>query len=222
MKIKPLLRKPPKPIAERFWANVRVGKPDDCWEWQGLMAKTGYGRFYFYGRMEMVHRVSYYLATGDIPDGMCVCHHCDNRRCVNPRHLFIGTQHDNLIDMTMKGRNYLYRGHKYSMGSNNGRAKLTVEDVRFIRENFTRIATRVLANKFGVTVSTISRVIRGDSWTNIPFDKIRRRTGRSKLTIEQTQEIVGRQGESPSMLAKEYRVTPPAIRYIWKKANRHS
>src|SRR5690606_21185999 len=76
-----------------------------CWIWLGEMASGGYGRIYVdRGRREAAHRVFYREMVGEIPDGMCVCHKCDTRCCVNPSHLFIGSLRDNAIDMSKKGR----------------------------------------------------------------------------------------------------------------------
>lgn len=95
-------------FTSRFWE--RVNKTDSCWEWLGCLNAWGYG-IVNSGKpgnhgfsSNLAHRVSWVLANGDIPDGMCILHHCDNRKCVNPSHLFIGTRHDNMVDCLAKGR----------------------------------------------------------------------------------------------------------------------
>lgn len=93
----------PSPLTpeERFWAKVEKGP--DCWEWKAFRNK-GYGKFTYNGRMYLAHRLSWILTNGPIPDGLGVLHSCDNPPCVNPDHLFLGTQLDNMRDASNKGR----------------------------------------------------------------------------------------------------------------------
>lgn len=97
-------------LAFRFWRKVAKGKPDECWEWQGHRERGGYGTVAFRKAknqpyQKLAHRVAWELSnTADIPDGMFVCHTCDNPPCCNPNHLWLGTQADNNRDMIQKGR----------------------------------------------------------------------------------------------------------------------
>lgn len=102
-------------IARRFWQNV--ARSDGCWEWTGLLNTHGYGRFWP-GHHMVAHRYSWLLHHGHIPDGRVVMHSCDNRKCVSPYHLSLGTQRDNLLDAKRKGRlpdqrkPYCAKGHR--------------------------------------------------------------------------------------------------------------
>lgn len=100
-------------LEARFWAKVEKGGADDCWEWQAARNEDGYGitRGGVRRSMEGAHRVAWRLTYGSIPSGMQVLHRCDNRPCVNPAHLFLGTQQDNIADMCAKGR-HVKRGQR--------------------------------------------------------------------------------------------------------------
>ncbi len=99
-----------KTIEEKFWRKVAIIPEHPCWEWVGLKHKQGYGRMrikaegYKYRKALLSHRVSWEIHNGPIPDKMFVLHKCDNTSCVNPQHLFIGDQFDNMRDMVKKGR----------------------------------------------------------------------------------------------------------------------
>lgn len=95
-------------IAERFWKNVNIGKPNECWEWKPKPNKNGYGSFRLFidgkWKDEGTHRIAYYLTTGEYPYNLLVCHSCDNKICCNPSHLWKGTYSDNSKDRETKKR----------------------------------------------------------------------------------------------------------------------
>lgn len=105
---------------ERFWAKVDRRGPDDCWEWTAGCNRKGYGKFSLDGATRQSHRISWELANGQIPEGLCVLHRCDNPPCCNPAHLFLGTHADNHADRSLKGRHANQRkthcpnGHEYT------------------------------------------------------------------------------------------------------------
>ena len=113
--------------ADRFWGKVQKGPDDQCWHWVAYKRPDGYGQFYLDGKTVTAHRTAWQLTSGRIPNGLCVCHKCDNPSCVNPGHLFLGTMTDNIRDRDAKGRN------GSNQGENGPTAILTEKDVLDIR-----------------------------------------------------------------------------------------
>jgi hypothetical protein len=152
---------------ERFWSKVRKG--EGCWEFVGRSGKrTGgrggnYASFGYGGRIVDAHRVSWMLERGEIPAGMCVCHRCDNRRCVRPDHLFLGTYADNMRDMVEKGR-----ASKANRGSGNGMAKLDMEQVYALRAARDPGESARLAQEFGVSLDTARAILQRKTWAWLP------------------------------------------------------
>jgi hypothetical protein len=105
-----MIKMTPKRIAS-FWLKVKKS-PNGCWEWMASFTKNGYGRFQINPRTYKAHRISYLITHGHLPDDLCICHKCDNKKCVNPSHLFLGTSKENTQDMISKGRLNRSRGEK--------------------------------------------------------------------------------------------------------------
>lgn len=144
-----------------FWSNVdRTG---NCWLWTKGCHPTGYGSFRWKGRSPHAQRVAWEITNGPIPDGLHVLHRCDVRTCVNPAHLFLGTNHDNHQDKIRKGRGGAARGEGSPF------AKLTDEIVLDMRARYAAGETQTdLGRCFGVCSSVVSRAVRGETWKHLP------------------------------------------------------
>lgn len=156
---------PPKPksIVERFWP--KVNKSDGCWNWLGAKKSNGYGQINAIQKYMMAHRVSWILNNGPIPAGSNVLHKCDNRLCVNPDHLFLGTQRDNLLDALKKGRVTRYHPR---YGEDNGISKLTVKKVHEMRRlNSLGMPFRELAKMFFVSKTAATNACKGVTWKHV-------------------------------------------------------
>ena len=148
-------------LAERFWSKVDKRNKGECWLWLGFPAKGGYGQLRTSsGRYRMATAVSLFIETGKMPPPLTtICHRCDNPPCVNPAHLFLGTQKTNMVDCSNKGR----IGH----GDNHCHAKLTAADVNEIRVAWRNGAKSAeLASVFSINRQEISRIMRGRTWVS--------------------------------------------------------
>lgn len=107
-------------IELKFWILVDIKNDSECWEWLGIKYPTNYGRFWFDNKEGVAHRFSYKFLIGDIPKELIACHKCDNRSCVNPHHIFLGTYSDNIIDSVKKKRQvnirktHCIKGHPFN------------------------------------------------------------------------------------------------------------
>ena len=153
--------------AERFWA--KVDKTGECWEWTASLSTDGYGQLAINGRMFSAHRLSYMMnhpLTIDLLEGhreIFVCHRCDNPKCVNPAHLFLGSGADNAKDREAKGRGNQQKGEKH------GNSKLTETQVREIRIKYATggINQRQLALEYGISRQNIGDIINRKYWKHI-------------------------------------------------------
>lgn len=159
---------------ERFWSKVRKGEPEECWLWTHATTDKGYGCFRLTkvgptrGRLVKAHRFSWEIANGPIADGLDVLHRCDNPPCVNPTHLFLGTNRDNVRDMYRKGRNApLPRFY----GEDHHSARFTAEQVLVVRAEYRRgdkrFGAKPLARKYGVHESVITAIVRRKTWKHV-------------------------------------------------------
>ena len=151
-------------VEMRFWDKVRIG--DGCWEWMASRISSGYGQFRVSTKSvdRGAHRMSWRLANdSDIPKGMCVCHRCDNKICVRPSHLFLGTTQENVADRVGKGRS----GKRF--GTDNASSKLSELEVVKIRRLHSEGNTQTdIAEMFGVTRTCVKKIIIREIWKDVP------------------------------------------------------
>ncbi len=151
---------PRKDIRQRFYSHIIVNSDNECWEWQGAKDHKGYGRSYYKGKTVSASRLSWILEHGDIPEDMHVLHTCDNPVCINPNHLFIGTNLDNKIDQQNKGRT--------SHGEQHWNHKLNAEKVIGIRVmKQCKIRTGLIAKFYSISMSTVCDVIARRTWKGV-------------------------------------------------------
>lgn len=161
-----------KPINEKSWYQlspkerlnkfIKIDDEKKCWLWVGGKNRKGYGSIHFNGKNRIAHRMSYELYVGEIPCGVLVCHHCDTPSCVNPEHLFLGTDLDNSNDKFSKGR------HKSSPGQSNGNSKLTNDEVRCIKKRL-KVGTKVseISKQYHISETNIYYIKKEKTWSHI-------------------------------------------------------
>ncbi len=150
------------PLPDGSYADMR----GPCVEWQGRINKGGYGQLYWRGKQWTAHRMIYALSTGKHPGVMHVCHKCDNRACVNPTHLFLGTNADNVRDRNSKGRQAALCGEM------NGFAKLNISQVEQIIAD-PRAASKI-APEYGISLPAVQAIKSGRNWAHADRSKVKR------------------------------------------------
>ena len=177
---------------DRFMRKVERVPGIDCWLWIGATKLSGYGNFSFRGRTIGAHVAAYSIFRGNVPQGAVVCHRCDNPSCVNPDHLFIGSQSENMNDMRRKGRAAIvnFHGEKNPMygrshtdetkaklrkakagrfvGSKHPRASITESDVLSIRAMRSGgMKVKDIAVAIGASFDTVANIVRGKTWSHV-------------------------------------------------------
>lgn len=182
---------PTRSIADRFWEKVQKSDGDGCWLWTASAMKKGYGQMSVPGGMARAHRISYELHYGPIPDGMFVCHTCDNPRCVNPAHLWLGTNSDNLHDAIRKGKFQTAKrkaGPKKSWvtararygpsgrppGDRAGTKLKAAQVIEIIAEFKAGMRPQRIAAKYGVSGGAIDGILYGRNWRHITGGRVGR------------------------------------------------
>lgn len=146
----------------QFWPHVVEGRTEsECWKWSGCLDQHGYGKVGTSEKRFQANRFSWKIHFGEIPDGMFVCHRCDNPECTNPKHLFLGTPYDNQADSVAKRRQ--------AFGERSGKNKITEDDVKLLRSmRDAGVKLQHLAMFFPLKEAQISSIAHRKSWKSVP------------------------------------------------------
>ena len=199
-------------IESRFWSYVEIDDRSKCWEWSGTVDNQGYGVLSTKRGFAAIkaHRLSWYLHYGDIPEGLSVCHACDNPKCVNPNHLMLGSTTANVIDAYKKNHLKMY---KWGLGENNNSAKLSKIQVQKIREEYANGATYLeLADKY--QCGNIARIVRNKSYVDESYKPINgnaRKRPYRKVVPQEVQKMILESKESAYHLSKNLPYSKPTI-----------
>ena len=199
-------------IENRFWSKVDKRDANACWEWTANKSR-GYGLLATKRNCAPIkaHRFSWMLHYGEIPSGMAICHSCDNPGCVNPNHLMLGTQKANMIDAAKKGKLRFFR---FGVGEDNNAAKLSDEQVRSMRNEYStgRFTYKEMAKKYGV--ACVNAILRNVSYYDPEFKPI---NGNSKprpshkVVTEEIRTLILTSNKSAYRLSKELNISKPTI-----------
>jgi len=153
------------PLLERFWPRIRMASDEGCWEWTGQLSRAGYAVLSAPGgrRPILAHRLSWEIHFGQIPDGLFVCHKCDNPACVRPDHLFLGTPKDNTADMIRKGRN------TPALGARNGNVKLdrsVIPEIRYVYASG-GLSLAAVGRMFSTSHRNVAHIVRRSTWKHV-------------------------------------------------------
>lgn len=153
-------------LIEKLLSHTDKRGPDECWEWRGSRTSQGYGGLQWKPWVA-AHRFTYELVNGPIPDGLFVCHSCNNTACLNPKHLWLGTATDCARDKVIKGRH----PRKGPQGERHASAKVTEDDVINMRRLYStgEAGTWKLGKRFGITQQSVQAIVSGRHWKHVPY-----------------------------------------------------
>lgn len=221
----------------RFWS--KTSQSGDCLEWTASINRGGYGQFNAGNkRIVLAHRFSWEIANGPIPDGLLVCHDCDNRKCVELAHLFLGTHKDNNNDMFSKGRGHVFDGSQ-AIGENNVNAKLTKEMVSKVKGLLSAGASLgIISKEFGITKQAVMAIRDEETWKGVKPSKPTARqrlslprpsgenNNRAVMTWKRVMELrkARQSGEKLDSLATRFGISRSTVKQIvrgdtWKEAS---